>query len=85
MSAVHPIEVESYRILGQRVDLTHLPAGPAAVVARVVHATADLDFVSSMVVDESAVAAGVAAVAVGLGQKVLHVPAEHAASPALAR
>ncbi|MFQ1002112.1 MFS transporter [Modestobacter sp. SSW1-42] len=31
------------------------------------------------------VAAGVAAVAVALGQRVLHVPAEHAATPALAR
>jgi hypothetical protein len=31
------------------------------------------------------VAAGMAAVVVGLCQRLLHVPAEHAASPALAR
>ena len=30
-------------------------------------------------------AAGVAGVVVGLGQKLLHVPVEHAATPALAR
>ena len=58
---VHPIEAESQRILGQRVDLGHLAPGVRAVVARVVHATADLDFVASLVLDEAAVTAGVAA------------------------
>jgi precorrin isomerase len=58
---VHPIEAESFAILAGRVDLGHLPAGPRAVVARVVHATADLDFAGSMVLGESDVAAGVEA------------------------
>jgi precorrin-8X/cobalt-precorrin-8 methylmutase len=58
---VHPIEAESYRILGSRLDLTAWPVGPREVVARVVHATADLDFAASLVVDEAAVSAGVAA------------------------
>lgn len=63
--AVHPIEEESYRILHERVDLSAWPAGPAAVVARVVHATADLEYVTTMVVDEAAVEAGVAALRAG--------------------
>jgi precorrin-8X/cobalt-precorrin-8 methylmutase len=58
---VHPIEAESHRILSQRVDLSHLPRDVAVVVARVVHATADLDFAHSLVLDQEAVAAGVAA------------------------
>lgn len=62
---IHPIEEESYRVLSGRVDLGHLAPGPRAVVARVVHASADLEFASSMRVDEAAVAAGVAAVRAG--------------------
>jgi len=58
---VHPIEAESYRILHRRVDLASWPPGPAAVAARVVHATADPSLVASLVVDERAVAAGVEA------------------------
>jgi precorrin-8X/cobalt-precorrin-8 methylmutase len=58
---VHPIEAESYRILAQRVDLSHLAAGPRAVVARMVHASADLDFATTAVVTEEAVEAGVEA------------------------
>ena len=34
----HPIEVESYRILAERVDLDRWPPASRAVVARVVHA-----------------------------------------------
>lgn len=59
---IHPIEVESYRILGERVDLTRFGDGPRAVVARVIHASADLEFADLMVVDEAAVAAGVGAI-----------------------
>lgn len=62
---IHPIEAESYRILAARVDLSGWPEGPRAVVARVVHATADVEFAQSMVVDEAAVAAGVAALRAG--------------------
>ncbi len=65
MTSVHPIEAESYRILEGRVDLSGWPPGPRAVVARVVHATADLEFAGSMVAGEAAVAAGVAALRAG--------------------
>lgn len=62
---IHPIEAESYRILAGRVDLSGWPEGPRAVVARVIHATADLEYAGTMVVEESAVAVGVAALAAG--------------------
>jgi precorrin isomerase len=65
MTAVHPIEAESYRILARRVDLSYLAAGPRAVVERVIHASADLSFAHTMVVTEAAVAAGVAAIRAG--------------------
>src|ERR1700728_1566240 len=62
---VHPIEEESYRILAERIDLAGWAPGPAAVIARVVHATADTALVDALVVPEGAVAAGVAALAAG--------------------
>lgn len=65
MNAIHPIEAESYRRLGDRVDLSAWSSGPRAVVARVIHASADLDFATTMVVDEAAVDAGVAALRAG--------------------
>jgi precorrin isomerase len=63
--SIHPIERESYRILGARLDLTRLEDGPRAVVERVIHASADLSYAETMVVPSRAVAAGVAAVAEG--------------------
>jgi precorrin-8X/cobalt-precorrin-8 methylmutase len=60
-SAVHPIEQESFAILRSRVDLTHLAPLSRAVVERVVHASADLDYVDDLVVDEEALRAGQAA------------------------
>lgn len=63
--SVHPIEAESYRILAERVDLSAFPPGPRAVVARVVHATAEVEYASTMVVEEEAVAAGIAAIRAG--------------------
>lgn len=47
MSPVHPIEAESYRILADRVDLSGWPDGQRDVVARMVHATADVGFADS--------------------------------------
>jgi len=41
---IHPIEVESYRILRSRIDLSHLPPLSRAVAERVIHAAADLSF-----------------------------------------
>jgi len=52
---IHPIETESYRILGTRVDLSHLDPGPRAVVERVIHASADPEYATSTVVDAAAV------------------------------
>ena len=65
MTPVHPIEAESYRILEERVDLSHLGPLSRAVVARVIHATADVAYGETMVVDDEAVAAGVAALQAG--------------------
>lgn len=62
---VHPIEVESYRILRDRVDLGHLPPLTRAVTERVVHASADLAYVTDLVCDEAALAGGLAALRAG--------------------
>jgi precorrin-8X/cobalt-precorrin-8 methylmutase len=58
---IHPIEAESYRILAERVDLGALPPDERAVVSRVIHASADLDYASSLCFAPGAVARGVAA------------------------
>jgi len=62
---VHPIEAESMRILAERVDLSHLGPGARAVVERVIHASADLEYAGTMVVSEEAVAAGIGALRAG--------------------
>ena len=65
MSAIHPIETESYRILAERVDLSAFGPLAGAVVARVIHASADLEYARTMVVDGDTVEAGIAALAGG--------------------
>lgn len=55
MTAIHPIEDESYRTLAERVDLSAWPAGQREVVARMIHATADLDFATSARIGPEAV------------------------------
>ncbi len=62
---VHPIEEESYRILAERVDLTRFERGEREIAARVMHASADLDYAESLVFDPGAVEAGVAALRTG--------------------
>ncbi len=64
---IHPIEVESYRVLADRVDLAALGHGPLAqaVVARVIHSCADLDLAESMRVSEDDAAAGIRALRQG--------------------
>jgi precorrin-8X/cobalt-precorrin-8 methylmutase len=62
---VHPIEAESYRILAERVDLTRWPPLSRAVVARIIHAAADVGYADTLVVDEAACAAGVRALRAG--------------------
>jgi len=59
------IEAESFRILAERSDLSGFGPLAGAVVARVIHASADVDYATTMVVDEAAVAAGVAALRSG--------------------
>jgi precorrin isomerase len=62
---VHPIEAESYRILASRVDLRAHTPGVRAVIERVIHASADLDFATTMVLTEDTVRQGVAAIRAG--------------------
>lgn len=62
---VHPIEARSYAILRSRVDLGGLPPLTRAVVERVVHASADLDYVSDLVCDEVSLAGALAALRAG--------------------
>lgn len=61
----HPIEIESYKILRARVDLSHLPPLSRAVAERVCHASADLSFAASLILDEDALRAGRAALRAG--------------------
>ena len=49
---VHPIEEESYRRMRARLDTSHLPPLTRAVVERVVHSAADLDYAGDLVLDE---------------------------------
>jgi precorrin-8X/cobalt-precorrin-8 methylmutase len=62
---VHPIEAESYRILAGRVDLDRWPPASRAVVARVIHAAADVSYADTLVVDEDACQAAIAALRAG--------------------
>ncbi|MDT0306780.1 precorrin-8X methylmutase [Streptomyces sp. DSM 44917] len=55
---VHPIEEESYRILRSRADTSALPPLTRAVVERVVHASADPEYVTDLVTEEAALRAG---------------------------
>ena len=61
MRRVHPIEAESYRILRERVDLSHLGPLSRAVAERVIHASADLDYAESLVLDETVLVRGLEA------------------------
>lgn len=63
--AVHPIEEESYRRLREAVDLSHLPPLSRAVAERVVHASADLDYATDLVLDEDALEQARARLAAG--------------------
>jgi precorrin-8X/cobalt-precorrin-8 methylmutase len=61
MRRVHPIETESYRILRGMVDLSHLGPLSRTVAERVIHASADLDYAESLLLDEAALENGVSA------------------------
>jgi precorrin-8X/cobalt-precorrin-8 methylmutase len=93
----HPIEVESYRILRSRLDLSHLPPLSRAVAERIVHAAADTGLADTLVLDEGSLERGRAALAagapivtdsrmtaVGITSRSAHVPLEDARVPARA-
>jgi precorrin-8X/cobalt-precorrin-8 methylmutase len=61
MRRIHPIETESYRILRGMVDLSHLKPLSRAVAERVIHASADLDYAESLILDEAALECGISA------------------------
>lgn len=66
MSAdVHPIEAESYRRLRAAVDTSGLPPLRRAVVERMIHASADLDYADDVAAAEADLAAGASALAAG--------------------
>ncbi|MGY6022137.1 precorrin-8X methylmutase [Streptomyces spinosirectus] len=53
---IHPIEEESYRRLRARLDTSHFPPLTRAVVERVIHSAADLEYASDLVLDEGELA-----------------------------
>jgi precorrin-8X/cobalt-precorrin-8 methylmutase len=55
---IHPIEIESYRIMRERVDTAHLPTLARAVTERIVHTTADPGWVGELVTSERALVEG---------------------------
>ena len=61
MRSAHPIEIESYRILRQLVDLSDLGQLSRDVAERVIHASADLEYAESLILDESALRSGLEA------------------------
>ncbi|WP_333763677.1 precorrin-8X methylmutase [Streptomyces sp. IBSBF 2390] len=62
---VHPIEEESYRRLRARLNTTHFPPLTRAVVERVVHSAADLEYASDLVMAEEDLVAAHAALHAG--------------------
>ncbi|MGW0085549.1 precorrin-8X methylmutase [Streptomyces sp. NPDC003393] len=62
---VHPIERESYRRLRARLDTSHFPPLTRAVVERVVHSSADLEYANDLVMDEGELATAHAALHAG--------------------
>jgi precorrin-8X/cobalt-precorrin-8 methylmutase len=61
MRRIHPIEAESYRILRELVDLSHLGPLSRAVAERVIHASADLEYAKTLVLDEHSLRRGLEA------------------------
>ncbi len=65
MRRVHPIETESYRIMRELVDLSHLGPRSRAVAERIIHASADLEYADSLVLDEETFVRGLEALRAG--------------------
>lgn len=66
MNGIHPIEEQSYAIMAGLVDLDGWPAPERAVVARMIHATADESFATSARIGTAAIAAAVTALRAGV-------------------
>jgi precorrin-8X/cobalt-precorrin-8 methylmutase len=66
MKRGHPIEIESYRILRELVDLSDLGPLSRAVAERIIHASADLEYAETLVLDESALENGYSALCRGV-------------------
>lgn len=64
--SVHPIEVESYRIMRSRVDFSFFPPLTREVVERIVHTTADPSWAGEVVASESALQDGRRALLAGV-------------------
>jgi precorrin-8X/cobalt-precorrin-8 methylmutase len=62
---VHPIEEESYRIMRSEVDLSRWNDIDRAIVERIIHSSADLDYANMTVVGHSAGSAGLLALRAG--------------------
>ncbi|BFO20427.1 precorrin-8X methylmutase [Streptomyces sp. KM77-8] len=62
---VHPIEQESFRRLRARLDTSGFPPLTRAVVERVIHSAADLEYASDLVMDEGELAKAHAALHAG--------------------
>ena len=61
MRRAHPVETESYSILRGLVDLSDLEPLSRAVAERVIHASADLEYADSLILNESALRGGLEA------------------------
>ncbi len=65
MRRVHPIETESYRIMRELVDLSDFGPLSRAVAERVIHASADLEYAETLVLDEESLRNGLEALSNG--------------------
>ena len=61
MRRANPIEAEGYRILPALVHLSRVGSLGRAVAERVIHASADLEYAESLVLDEAALQSGLEA------------------------
>ncbi len=61
MRRAHPIEQESYRILRELVDLSDLGPLSRAVAERIIHASADLEYADTLVLEETVLRGGLEA------------------------
>jgi precorrin-8X/cobalt-precorrin-8 methylmutase len=64
-AVIDPAQVESYRVLRSRIDLSGLPPLTRAVTEAILCATGDFDYVTDLVCEEVVLAGGVRAIASG--------------------